>query len=106
MARYDSPILPCGKVNLETGKFQYGNIYGFWGNNTTYELYKTDGGKLRIVATSGLEPIVKVGERSSFQHDQTGHHIFAGQVIDVVTGDAGLRSLTKYQKSIAIATYK
>jgi hypothetical protein len=101
-----SPILPCGRVNLKTGKFQYGNIYGFWGNNTTYELYRTDEGKLRIVATAGMSPIVELGQRSSFIHDQTHRRLFEGRVIEVVSGDDGLRSLAKHQTSIAIATYK
>tara|TARA_R110000772_G_scaffold6250_12_gene21964 strand:- start:16 stop:336 length:321 start_codon:yes stop_codon:yes gene_type:complete len=101
-----SPILPVGSVNLETGEFEYGNIYGFWGEDTTYELYKTDDGYLRVVATAGREPIVPLGERSSFQHDQTGRYLFSGEVIDVATGDEGLKSFIKYKKRITCATYK
>ena len=101
-----SPILPCGRVNLKTGSFKYGNIYGFWGEDTTYELYRTDEGKLRVVATAGMKPVVNVGERSSFRHDQTGRYLFTGTVIDVVSGNEGLRCLAKYQPSISIATYK
>ena len=98
--------MPVGKVNLKTGKFQYGNIYGFWGDDTCYEVYKTDEGKLRVVATAGTEPIVPVGNRASFEHDQTGRYMFTGEVIETVVGDAGLKTLVKYGTSLAIATYK
>ena len=101
-----SPILPCGRVNLETGKFKYGNIYGFWGEDTCYELYKTYEGKYRIVSTAGTSPIVPVGKESSFKNDQTGQYLWRGEVIATAVGDEGLKSLAKYQKSIAIACYK
>ena len=61
-----SLIAQCGIVDLVTGEFEYGNIYGFWGNNTTYEVYQTKHGEIEIVATSGLEPIVPVGGKSKF----------------------------------------
>jgi hypothetical protein len=103
----DSYIAPCGKVNLETGKFPYGNIYGFWGEDTTYELYRvSETGRLRIVATAGMEPICPVGNRNLFRHDQTGKILWSGVVIETASSNAGLKSFMKHQKVIAIATYK
>jgi len=103
----NSYIAPCGKVNLETGKFQYGDIYNFWGEDTTYELYRVrETGRLKIVATAGMEPLCQIGSTNSFRHDQTGKLLWSGEVIDVASSNAGLKSFMKYQKVIAIATYK
>lgn len=103
----DSYIAPCGKVNLETGNFQYGDIYNFWGEDTTYELYRVrETGRLKIVATAGMEPICPIGKTNSFRHDQTGKLLWSGEVIDVASSNAGLKSFMKYQKVISIATYK
>ena len=101
-----SAILPVGMVNLKTGKFKYGNIYDFWGEDTTYEVYDIGGGKIRVVATAGSKPIVKVGKRSGFRHDQTGRYLFDGTMIEAVNGNDGLRTLVKYKTSLSIATYK
>ena len=105
---YDAPILPCGRVNVTTGKFTYGNFYGFWGDNTTYEVYRTEKEKIRVVATSGTEPTdIKVGERKGFRHDQTFAYLFEGRYLESVVGDDGFRSLKeKYGNSITVATYK
>ena len=103
----ESPILPCGKVNVKTGKFKYGNFYGFWGDDTCYEVYKTVDGRIRVVATAGTESIVKVGERSAFCHDQTRRYLFTGEVIETVVGDEGFKTLgEKYGNQINVATYK
>jgi methenyltetrahydromethanopterin cyclohydrolase len=101
-------IAQCGVVDLETGEFQYGNIYGFWGDNTTYEVYQTDDGKNRfeVVATAGLEPIVPVGGKSRFFENMNNTVAFTGEVIETVTGDDGLKSLIKYGKELSISTYK
>lgn len=105
--RDGSAILPCGRVNVKTGKFQYGEFYGFWGDDTCYEVYRTDEGKIRVVATAGTTPIVKVGQRSSFIHDQTHRYLFSGEVIDAVVGDAGFKTLgEKYGNSLSVSTYK
>ncbi len=107
MSRRDgSAILPVGMVNLKTGEFKYGNIYDFWGEDTTYEVYDIGGGKIRVVATAGSTPIIKVGQRSSFVHDQTGRYLFDGTVIEAVIGNDGLRTLVKHRNSLSIATYK
>ena len=104
----DSPILPCGRVNVTTGKFAHGDFYGFWGDNTTYEVYRTEKEKIRVVATSGTEPInTKIGKRFGFIHDQTGTYLFKGTLLESVVGDDGFRSLKeKYGNSITVATYK
>jgi len=103
----DSYIAPCGKVNLETGKFAYGDIYDFWGEDTTYELYRVQGtGRLRVVATAGMKPLCPIGESRVFRHDQTGKEVFRGKVIETASSNAGLKSFMKHQKVIAIATYK
>ena len=110
MRRYDndSAILPCGRVNVTTGKFTYGNFYGFWGDNTTYEVYRTEKEKIRVVATSGTDPNTsEVGERKGFRHDQTWAYLFEGRFLESVVGDNGFRSLKeKYGNSITVATYK
>ena len=107
MSDSHSPILPCGSVNVKTGNFKYGDFYGFWGDDTTYEVYKTDKDTIRVVATAGTTPIVKVGEHSSFRHDQNSRFLFRGEVIETVVGDAGFRTLgEKYGNKINVATYK
>lgn len=102
-------IAPCGRVNVKTGKFQYGNFYGFWGDDTCYEVYRVTrgSGSIRVVATAGTEPLVPVGGISNFVHDQTGKFIFTGECIKTVVGDAGFRSLAEeFGNSITVATYK
>ena len=102
-----SPILPVGRVNVKTGKFKYGNFYGFWGDDTCYEVYKTSEGSIRVVATAGTTPIVNIGETSSFIHDQTHRYLFTGRVIETVVGDEGFKTLAeKYGNSLTVATYK
>lgn len=104
-------IAPCGEVNVKTGKFQYGQFYGFWGDNTCYEVHRiTKGsrqGNLRIVATSGTTPICKVGDIGEFVHDQTGKGLFTSVCIDTAIGDAGFRELgEKYGNNLNVSTYK
>jgi hypothetical protein len=106
---FGAAIMPCGRVNVKSGKFQYGNFYGFWGNNTCYEVYRVSrgSGNIRVVATSGTKPHVKVDEVASFNHDQTGRFLFAGKCIETVVGDSGFKSLgEKYGNLIPVATYK
>jgi len=107
MRRDASPILPCGNVNVKTGKFKYGNFYGFWGDDTCYEVYRTTEDKIRVVATAGTLPLVKLGGYSAFRHDQTGRYLFSGQLIESVVGDDGFKTLCeKYGNSINVSTYK
>lgn len=102
----ESLIAQCGIVNLITGEFEYGNIYGFWGEDTTYEVYRTKAGDIEVVATAGQEPIVNVGGKSKFYENMNNTVAFTGEVIETVTGDDGLRSLVKYGEELSIATYK
>jgi hypothetical protein len=113
MGRKDVDIAPCGDVNVKTGRFvdsetfEGENFYGFWGNDTCYEVYRTTSGKIRVVATAGTKPVVKVGQSSSFRSYYSGRHLFRGEVIEVVVGDEGFRSLReKYGNKINVATYK
>lgn len=102
----NNPILPLGKINLETGSSKYFNVYDTWGEDTTYELYKLSDGRLKIVATAGIEPIAKLNSNESFIHDQTHRFLFSGKMIDYATGSGLKKFAAKYKKSIAGYTYK
>lgn len=103
-------IAHCGEVEVATGEFEYGQFYGFWGDDTCYEVYKTDvysGGKIRVVATAGTTPITKLGEFNAFITNDDNPFTFEGEVIDVVVGDKGFKSLReKYGDYIDVSTYK
>lgn len=107
-------ILPLGSINLAKGTSKYFNVYETWGENITYELYKNsylssfkDGNKLRVIATSGTTPIQKIGTTQAFAHDQTGRHIFDGEMIDFAVGSELKKFAEKYGvKSILGYTYK
>ncbi len=102
-----SSILPLGKINLTSGKSKYFNVFETWGEDTTYELYKTDDNKLKLVATSGKVAINKIGQEKSFRHDQTFKHMFRGEMIDSAVGTDLKKFAEKYNvKSITGATYK
>jgi hypothetical protein len=95
-----SALLPLGSTNLVTGKCKYFNIYNTWGkgDDTTIELWQTDtwgrddeGGKFKLVFTSGSGPIYKIGTHGGFDHDQNGRPLFNGTLVDWVNiGDADL----------------
>jgi hypothetical protein len=105
--RNRSDILPIGRVNVKTGNFKWGNFYGFWGDDTTYEVYRINNGGIRVVATAGTEPIVPVGEHSSFKHYETGRFLFNAKCVEAVIGDEGFKSLgEKYGNFLSVATYK
>ena len=101
-------ILPVGKVNVKTGKFKYGEFYGFWGNDTTYEVYKCFDDKIKVIATSGTSPINKsLVQAKFFRHDQTGRQLFGAVMLEYVIGDEGFKSLaSKYGNSLSTFTYK
>lgn len=106
-----SPILPIGSTNLASGKCKYFNIYETWGdgNDTTIEVWAVDLGrfsevtsKYRFVITAGDGPIYKIGTRAPFIHDQTGNHIFSGELVDWANiGDADL-IMKKYNLKSAL----
>jgi len=103
----NSPIASVGEVNLQTGEFEYGDIYDFWGEDTTYEVYRTKTNEYRVVSTAGLEPIVPIGETGKFQEDQTGEYLFTGECIFVASGNDGLKQIQKeYGTLIQMGCYK
>ena len=112
MRREASPILPIGRIHLADGKSKYFNVYDTWGEDTTYEIYKTrsnsnpDKEIFRIVATSGTSPIVNVGQQSSFRHDQTFNFIFRGEMIDFAVGSQLKEKVELYGKTVWGYTYK
>ena len=101
-----SPILSLGSLNLKTGECTYFNVYETWGENTTYELWDMGGGKLRICATSGKEPIFDIGDRNLFIGDQSRRDLGCGTLIDWATGSDLKRMAKKYGTRIPAYTYK
>ncbi len=101
-----SPILSLGSLNLKTGECTYFNVYEEWGENTTYELWDMGGGKLRICATSGKEPIFDIGDRNLFIGDQSRRDLGCGTLIDWATGSDLKRMAKKYGTRIPAYTYK
>ena len=99
-------ILPIGKINLETGKSKYFNVYETWGEDTTYEIWETSEGARKIVATSGKTPIGKLNYFQDFKHDQNFRFLFSGKMIDFAVGTDLKKLVEKYGKSIAGYTYK
>jgi len=100
-------VAHCGEVEVATGEFEYGQFYGFWGDDTCYEVYKTSDGKIRVVATAGTTPLTKLGEFNAFITNDDDPFTFEGEVIDVVVGDEGFKSLReKYGDYIDVSTYK
>lgn len=100
------PIASLGSVNLTTGSSKYFNIYKTWGEDSTYEVYKTNDGNYRIVATSGETPIHDPGNKVSFKADQTGRPLFEGTMIDWARGSKLKELASKYGNSIIGYTYK
>lgn len=110
--RYEgSPILPMGKMNLETGESKYFNVYETWsGDDTTGEIYIKDNGNFLVVFTAGNQPISKFGSFETFQHDQTRRPMFKGEPIQMVDYQL-LKDLKKSKylegkKSVFVYTYK
>ena len=101
-----SPILSLGSLNLKTGECTYFNVYETWGENTTYELWDMGGGKLRICATSGKEPIFDIGDGNLFIGDQSRRDLGHGILIDWATGSDLKHMAKKYGTRIPAYTYK
>jgi hypothetical protein len=77
-SRGTSAIAPLGKVNVNTGRSKYFNIYETWGaKDTTWELYKNDKGNFVIVATSGTSAIHNSNDslRREFHADQSRRYL-------------------------------
>ena len=100
-----SPILPVGKINLTTGKCKYFNVYDTW-ENSTAEVWEVSPGKYRLVFTAGDGPIFKIGTKAPFAHDQTGKHLFYGEMVDWATTKNLKDLIDIYGNSISGYTYK
>lgn len=65
-----SSILPIGSVDFGSGECKYFNVYETWPDSTA-EVWQTQGGKYKLIFTSGSSPFGKIGLKSGFRHDQT-----------------------------------
>ena len=102
-----SPILSVGEVNVKTGEFEHGEFYGFWGDDTCYEVHKTDEGNIEVVATAGTTPVIPIGKENDFIDNDSREFLFIGKVIETVVGDAGFKTLgEKYGNLLSVSTYK
>ena len=99
-------ILPCGKLNLQTGKNQYFNIKDTYQINSTLEVWETGYKEYRIVITSGSTPIWQIGTRGHFSHDQTGRALFTGTLVDYIEAAHAEELIPLYGKSISCYVYK
>jgi hypothetical protein len=103
-----SPILPCGKVNLQTGKNQYFSYKEDWHVNSTLEVWEIGYKKWIIVSTSGSTPIYQIGTGCAFTHDQTGRAMFGGPAImvDYIEAAHCEALIPLYGKSLSCYVYK
>lgn len=99
-------ILPCGKLNLQTGKNQYFNIKDTYQINSTLEVWETGHKVYRIVITSGSTPIYQIGTRGYFCNDQTGRPMFDGTLVDYIEAAHAEELIPLYGKSISCYVYK
>lgn len=106
-------ILPIGRVNLETGKCKYFNVFDTWGDDdTVVEVWQTsrwsnrNPGAYKLIFTSGSKPTAQIGDTGEFKHDQTWARIFDGKMVDwtLLKDMPGL--IPYYGKSIAGYVYK
>jgi len=106
--RYPSAILPCGKVNLQTGKNKYFSYKEDWHLNSTLEVWEIGYKEWVIVSTSGSTPIYQIGTECSFQHDQTGRSMFKGtaKLVDYVEAAHCEALIPLYGKSLSCYVYK
>ena len=105
-------ILPLGSVNLDTGASKYFNVYDTWlssSHTSTAEVWKTRGGKYKLIFTSGDGPIYKIGSKNRYAHDQTQRPMFDGDEVELVDWAelSNMRDLISlYGKKIQGYTYK
>jgi|WetSurMetagenome_2_1015567.scaffolds.fasta_scaffold321900_3 hypothetical protein len=102
----DSPILPLGSVNLQTGDSKYFNVYETWDDSTAEVWQKTDNNKIILVFTAGDQSLYEMGNTKSFIHDQTGKYLFTAKMIDFSHVKDMKIKLSKYGKSLFGYTYK
>lgn len=101
-----SPVLPLGRVNLETGNCQHFNVYDTWENKGTVEVWENDRFKYKLVFTSGDEPYEGIGKRQLFKHDQTWAKMGVWKMIDYTPLKDARGLIPYYGKSIAGYVYK
>lgn len=106
--RYLSPILPCGKVNLQTGQNKYFSFKESFHLNSTLEVWEIGYKEWVIVSTSGSTPIYQIGTICKFQHDQTGRPMFKGEatLVDYVEAAHCEALIPLYGKSLSCYVYK
>lgn len=97
-------ILPCGSLNLTSGKNQYFNVRT--NGSMTIEVWKTSDDKFRAVITSGSTPLWQIGTQGHFSHDQTGRPLFSGIMVDYIESAHMEQLIPLYGKSITCAVYK
>lgn len=105
------PILPCGKLNLKTGKNKYFNIKDSYQINSTLEVYKVidfriSEDKYKIVMTSGSTPIYQIGTKVRFIHDQNHRDLFYGEMVDYIESAHSEELIPLYGGSISMYVYK
>ena len=98
---YGNAILPCGKLNLQTGNNRYFNVKT--NGDSCIEVWKvpnrgvsTEPFTYKYVITSGTTPIFQIGSRSCFVHDQNQRFMFEGEMVDYITHDAMILLQDKY----------
>lgn len=101
-----SPIASLGTINLKTGSSKYFNIYEFWGEDSTYEIYDTGNGNYKIVVTAGATPLHDPGDYATFKADQTGRILFGGNMVDWAKGSDLKKLADKYGSKIVGYAYK
>lgn len=104
-------ILPCGSINLQTGKNKYFSIRDQYQTNSTLEVWKTDPwvereAGYKIVITSGSTPIYPIGTKGYFAHDQTGRDLFSGTLVDYIEAPHSEVLIPLYGKSLSCYVYK
>jgi hypothetical protein len=106
--RYPSPILPCGKVNLQTGQNKYFSYKEDFQINSTLEVWEIGYKEWVIVSTSGSTPIYQIGTECNFQHDQTGRPMFKGscKLVDYIEAAHCEALIPLYGKSLSCYVYK
>ena len=103
-----SPILPIGKVNIKSGKSQHFNIYRTWPNeDTTVEFWQPNNySTIRMIFTSGPNPIGKKDKIQLFISDQTRKKLFEGKLIDHCLLKDLPKKFKEYGNSILSYVYK
>lgn len=111
------PILPCGKLNLQTGTNKYFNIHDKDQIDSTIEVWKISRAKFsslddedkdeyRLVITAGSRPICGIGQKEMFCHDQSGSPLFYGEMVDYIEAEFSAQLIPLYGKTHSSYVYK